>query len=154
MQGPYRTIEITDDSGAVLEPQWLARAEPVHRQLRTRLPGDYPGKMRRVFAGGGRMIVVTHGEDVHGLAVWRIHENTFAGVHMYVDDLVSDDSQRSRGIGRTLMQWLEERARARDCTNLVLDSGTQRRRAHRFYFREGMYITSFNFKKALDGSDD
>ena len=27
--------------------------------------------------------------------------------------------------------------------------GVQRNRAHRFYFREGMYVVSFNFKKDL-----
>lgn len=150
MTSPYSLIEINDAAGAVVKADWLVRAEAVHRQLRSALPDDYAAKMRRVFAGGGRLVVAAQGETVRGVAVYRVHENTFAGVHMYVDDLVTDETQRSRGVGHALMEWLEARARQLRCTSLILDSGTQRTRAHAFYFREGMFITSFNFKKALE----
>ena len=142
-------IEITDAHGATVTGPWLERAEAVHRQLRTALPADYRGKMQRVFAGGGRMVVAAEGDAVRGLAVWRVHENTAIGVHLYVDDLVTDEGQRSRGVGHVLMQWLEQRARELSCVAVVLDSGTQRTRAHRFYFREGMVVVCFNFTKEL-----
>ena len=142
-------IEITDARGAIATDPWLERAEAVHRQLRTALPADYRAKMQRVFAGGGRMVVAAEADAVRGLAVWRVHENTAIGVHLYVDDLVTDAGQRSRGVGHVLMQWLEQRARDLSCVALVLDSGTQRTRAHRFYFREGMVVVCFNFTKEL-----
>jgi GNAT superfamily N-acetyltransferase len=142
-------IEITDAGGSIVRPAWLERAEAVHRQLRPALPADYRSKMQRVFAGGGRMIVAALGEAVCGLAVWRMHENTAIGVHLYVDDLVTDEARRSLGVGHALMQWLEQRAQELTCVALVLDSGTQRTRAHRFYFREGMAVVCFNFKKDL-----
>jgi GNAT superfamily N-acetyltransferase len=142
-------IEITDAGGAIVRPDWLERAQGIHRQLRPALPADYRDKMRRVFAGGGRMMVAAEGEAVCGLAVWRMHENTAIGLHLYVDDLVTDEARRSRGVGHALMQWLEQRAQELTCVALVLDSGTQRTRAHRFYFREGMAVVCFNFTKDL-----
>jgi len=142
-------IEITDARGAIATGPWLERAEAVHRQLRTALPADYCTKMQRVFAGGGRMVVAAEGDAVGGLAVWRVHENTAIGVHLYVDDLVTDERRRSRGVGHVLMQWLEQRARELSCVALVLDSGTQRTHAHRFYFREGLVVVCFNFMKDL-----
>ena len=144
-----RVVTVTDDRGAVVEPQWLARAEGVHRSLRTALPPDYAGKLVRVFAGGGRMCVAADGDRVVGVAIYRISENTFAGINMYVDDLVTDEIERSRGVGRTLMAHLERVARDAGCANLRLDSGTHRQQAHKFYFREGMVITSFSFNKPL-----
>jgi GNAT superfamily N-acetyltransferase len=144
-----RIVEITDDSGAVVEPGWFARAEPVHRQLRTGLPADYAGKMKRVFAGGARMCVAVGGADVSGVAVYRVYENTFQGRQLYVDDLVTDESRRSTGVGRALLAHLEQKARAAGLENLALDSGTQRQQAHKFYFREGMVVTSFHFGKRL-----
>jgi hypothetical protein len=42
-------------SRTVLEPDWLARAEPVHRELRPDLPGDYAQTMQRIVADGGDM---------------------------------------------------------------------------------------------------
>ncbi|MDO6385722.1 GNAT family N-acetyltransferase [Uliginosibacterium sp. 31-12] len=129
------------------EPIWLARAESIHRQLRPALPADYAAKMRRVFAGGARMTLATRGEAVCGLAVWRWHENTFDGIKFYIDDLVTDAALRSQGVGKSLIAQLEMEAQQRGAEALVLDSGTQRQQAHRFYFREGFVITSFNFKK-------
>jgi len=143
-------IPITDASGKIVEPVWLKRAENVHRQLRAALPVDYEGKMKRVFAGGARMCVAAEGDAVRGVAVYRINENTFEGLHLYVDDLVTDERERSRGVGRALMEHLQSLARAARCEATTLDSGTQRAQAHKFYFREGMVVTSFHFRKPLE----
>ena len=142
-------VHITDDTGRVVEHGWLKRAERVHRQLRTALPADYEGKMKRVFAGGARMCVATEGDAVRGVAVYRIGENTFEGLHLYVDDLVTDEKLRSKGVGHALMEHLRDLARATGCEACTLDSGTQRAQAHKFYFREGMVVTSFHFRKPL-----
>jgi GNAT superfamily N-acetyltransferase len=144
-----RIVEVTDDSGAVVEPDWFRKAEPIHRQLRTALPPDYAGKMKRVFSGGACMCVAAEGEDVVGVAVYRIYENTFNGRQLYVDDLVTDERKRSTGVGRALLSYLENKARDGNLENLALDSGTQRQQAHKFYFREGMVVTSFHFGKRL-----
>ena len=144
-----RIVEITDELGAVAELGWFAKAEAVHRQLRTALPSDYAGKMRRVFAGGARMCVAVEGTEVAGVAVYRVYENTFQGRQLYVDDLVTDERRRSTGVGHALLSYLEQKARAADLENLALDSGTQRQQAHKFYFREGMVVTSFHFGKRL-----
>lgn len=142
-------IEITDASGQVVATDWLKRSEAVHRQLRPQLPADYRGKMERVFAQGGRMVVAADGDAVMGVAVWRLYENTHQGVQVYVDDLVTDEARRSRGVGHALIDWLCTHSRGLGATALTLDSGTQRRAAHRFYLRERFEITSFHFNKSL-----
>lgn len=144
-----RIVAVTGDDGVVVEPVWLARAEAVHRQLRPQLPGDYVGRVREVFANGGRLAVVAEADAVRCVALWRLVENTYEGRRLYVDDLVSDEALRSAGIGKLMLDWLEAKARSLDCDVLALDSGVQRQRAHRFYFREGMHISSFSLKKAL-----
>lgn len=144
-----QVVEVTDARGAVAAPDWLVKAERVHRQLRPALPADYSVKMQKVFSGGGRMCVAAEGDAVLGVAVYRIHENTAEGLRMYVDDLVTDETQRSRGVGRTLLHHLQDVARKAGCEQFTLDSGTHREQAHKFYFREGMVIASFNFKKPL-----
>jgi ribosomal protein S18 acetylase RimI-like enzyme len=79
-----------------------------------------------------------------------MHENTYDGLLLYVDDLVTDDAQRSRGIGKILLDHLQRIAHASGCRTFQLDSGTQRQQAHKFYFREGMVVTSFHFRKSLE----
>lgn len=142
-------VAVTDNSGAVAELSWLAQAESVHRQLRPQLPADYVGRLSEVFANGARMALVVEGGDVRCVALWRLIENTHEGRRLYVDDLVSDEACRSQGAGKMMLDWLEAKAVSLGCDALTLDSGVQRQRAHRFYFREGMHIPSFCFKKVL-----
>ena len=140
---------VTDPAGKVVAPEWLNRAEGVHRQLRAQLPQDYVARMHTIFASGGRMFVAMAGDDVIGVAVYRVYEDASNGRKFYVDDLVTDKAKRSTGVGHALMHALEIEARRLDCNAFALDSGTHRGAAHKFYFREGMTITSFNFKKTL-----
>jgi GNAT superfamily N-acetyltransferase len=131
--------------GAVL----LAQAESVHRQLRPQLRDDYGAQMREVFADGGEMCIARAEGRVVGLAVFRVFANTNVGRRFYVDDLVTDEGSRSRGIGRHLLAWLEAEAASRGCTTVELESGTGRGGAHRFYFRERFAITAFSFRKTV-----
>lgn len=144
-----KVVAVTDGRGEVVEPGWLAKAETVHRQLRPQLPVDYSSRLREVFANGARMAVVVEDGEVVSVSVWRIIENTNEGRRLYVDDLVSDEVRRSRGSGKMLLDWLENKARNLDCGALALDSGVQRHGAHRFYFREGLHVSAYSFKKVL-----
>ena len=148
MAPEHGVVAVTDDSGLLIEPALLAQAEPVHRQLRPDLPEDYVGRMAVVFANGARLAVGIDEGRVVCVAVWRLLEKA-EGRRLFVDDLVSDHSARSKGAGRVMLGWLEEKARALSCSALALDSGVQRHAAHRFYFREGMYISAYSFRKRL-----
>lgn len=142
-------VAITDAEGAVINPDMLAAAEGVHRQLRPHLPEDYVGRMKEVLGGGAEMAVAILGSQVAGVAVFRVLEKTFTGRELYCDDLVTDEKRRSTGVGGALIAYLEKVGRERNCDMLALDSGTQRQKAHKFYFREQMPITAFHFSKSL-----
>ncbi len=144
-----KVVPVTDASGAVVDPARLAAAERVHRQLRPHLPAGYAGRMAEVFASGAEMAVAEAGGRVVGLAVFRVVEKTFTGRELYCDDLVTDESERSKGAGRAMVAYMEEVARARGCDALALDSGVQRAQAHKFYFREGLVVSSFHFVKKM-----
>lgn len=95
------------------------------------------------------MSVAIKGDEVTGVAVYRIYENTASGVHMYVDDLITDEGQRSIGVGHALLKHLHTLAHQHDCERLTLDYGTHRHQAHKFYFREKFVVVAFNFLKQL-----
>lgn len=67
------------------------------------------------------------------------------GRHLYVDDLVTADTFRSRGAGAAMIAWLKAYARQIGYNQLHLDSGVQRFAAHRFYLRERFEISSHHF---------
>ena len=142
-------IAITNDQCQIVAQDWLAKAERVHRQLRPKLPQDYVGRMREVFGSGAEMAVCIKDNAVAGITVFRMQERTHSGREMYCDDLITDQTKRSTGVGHALMQFMETLARARSADCLALDSGSHREQAHKFYFREGMTITSFHFVKPI-----
>jgi len=65
--------------------------------------------------------------------------------HLYVDDLVSEPTHRSKGAGAAMIQWLKDYASAQGCQQLHLDSGVVKFAAHKFYLREGFRIASHHF---------
>jgi len=131
------------------DAHWFSAAEPVHRQLRPNLPTDYCGRIAEIAANGGKLLLAVEDKQVLGIALWRLIENTYEGRRLYVDDLITDEAQRSKGIGHALLGYLENRAHALGCNVLALDSGVQRQRAHHFYFREGLHVAAFSFRKDL-----
>lgn len=145
-----KLVDVTNQQGEIIDLASLKLAETVHRQLRPQLSADYVATMHTVFANGARMLLAVSDEGhVLGVSVWRLVHNTFEGLRLYVDDLVTDEKIRSTGIGKALLGHLENYARVHGCDVLALDSGTQRAAAHKFYFREGMYVSSFSFRKSL-----
>ena len=83
------------------------------------------------------------------VAGFRVATNLVLGRNCYVDDLVTAPALRSQGHGRVLHDWLVCYATDAGCTTLHLDSNTQRKRAHRFYLREGHEISAFHFSRSL-----
>jgi GNAT superfamily N-acetyltransferase len=83
-----------------------------------------------------------------GLASWRVMSTTRGRV-LYVDDLVSEPRMRRKGVGRTLLAWLEQAGVAAGCLSLELDSGVTRNDAHRFYAQAGLSISAFHFSRVL-----
>jgi GNAT superfamily N-acetyltransferase len=140
---------VSNEKGEVTDANLLAAAEGVHRQLRPHLPENYLGRMREVLAGGAEMAVAVVDGRVAGVTVFRVLEKTHSGRDLYCDDLVTDEKQRSTGVGHALVEYMEKVCRERQCDTFSLDSGTQRQQAHKFYFREGMTITSFHFDKKI-----
>ncbi|HEU4328215.1 MAG TPA: GNAT family N-acetyltransferase [Roseiflexaceae bacterium] len=130
----------------------IAACYPVMVQLRPHLSEQaFLEQVRRQKGDGFLLAALEEGGQVRALAGFRVIEMLSRGRHVYVDDLVTDAHSRSAGHGRALMDWLKNYARAQGCARLHLDSGTQRTDAHRFYFRERLHISAFNFHVALDG---
>jgi hypothetical protein len=144
-----KVVAVSNEKGEIADAQLLASAECVHLQLRPHLAGNYAGRMREVIAAGAEMAVAVEGGDVRGIAVYRMLERTFTGRELYCDDLVTDESRRSTGVGHALMEHMRALCAKRGCDSFTLDSGVQRGEAHKFYFREGMTVTSFHFTQVM-----
>ena len=118
----------------------------VMAQLRPHLSLDE--FMRRVDTQkqeGYRLACVVDNDDVVAVAGFRISHNLAWGKFLYVDDLVTHEDKRSQGHGALLLSWLMDEAKRNNCAALHLDSGVQRKDAHRFYENAGMTLSAYHF---------
>jgi GNAT superfamily N-acetyltransferase len=129
----------------------IARCFRVMVQLRPLLAeAEFVARIRRMAAESYRLaFLADEAGIVRSVAGFRLMDRLHAGRMFYVDDLVTDAASRSQGHGDRLFDWLVARARALDCDEFALDSGTQRVDAHRFYLRKRMKIFAFHFSLRL-----
>lgn len=106
--------------------------------------------IRSMQADGFRLACIRAGGRVVAVAGYRVSTNLFYGDNLYVDDLVTAESERSKGYGQELLAWLRGIAVDKGCRAFHLDSGVQRKRAHEFYLREGLELSSYHFSVRLD----
>lgn len=120
-------------------------------QLRPHLKKEeYLETIRRMGRSNGYRLVARF-DDGRAVCVggFRINECLSYGRHLYIDDLVSDESGRSHGYGKQVFDWMVETAKTSGCAQVHLDSGVQRHGAHRFYLRERMDIVFYHFSRKV-----
>ena len=128
----------------------ISACYPVMRELRPHLEeAEFRPLVRKLENAGYRLAFVQQPEGVVAVAGFWIRENLAWGRFLYIDDLVTLASHRSQGIGSRFLAWLREYAAQEGCRQLHLDSGTQRKDAHRFYDREGMSVFGYHFAENL-----
>lgn len=133
--------------------QEILRCFSVMVQLRPHLTREsFLPRILAMQREGFHLALLEEGGEVCAVAGYRFLDLLFSGRTLYVDDLVTDETRRSRGHGAALLEWLQERAHAEGCTTLTLDSGVQRTAAHRFYFRQRMSIFGYHFSMPVPGS--
>lgn len=67
-----------------------------------------------------------------------------------VEDVVVAPTCQRRGIGRAMMYFAAETARAKHCYKLVLSSNAKRERAHSFYETLGFERHGYSFRLRFD----
>lgn len=129
----------------------LVACFPVISVLRPGLKGvtewvDYANGMA---SKGYRVLAAWQGRQVLAIAGYRIMDNLIHGHFLYVDDLVTAEDQRGKGLGAALLKELSVIAVSDGCQRLVLDTAAANTNARRFYSREGLMDLVVGFVKPL-----
>ena len=128
----------------------IARCFAVMHELRPHLvESGFVARVREQEKLGYFLAYVEDAGRVVSVTGSRVLENLFSGRLLYVDDLVSLETERSKGHGKVLFEWLKDYARREHCDYLELDSGVQRFDAHRFYLTNRMAIVAHHFRLKL-----
>jgi GNAT superfamily N-acetyltransferase len=129
----------------------IAACFPVMAQLRPHLAdaAELIARVGRQRAAGYRILAAWRGGVPVGLAGYRVAENLIHGRFLYLDDLVTVESERRHGVGARLLDAVAAEGRKSGCGRLVLDTALDNVLAHRFYYRQGLLARALRFSRDI-----
>ena len=78
-----------------------------------------------------------------GIKLW-------SGKYIEIDNFIVHPEYRSKGYGKAMTDYINEKALESNCTMIVLDAFTGNFNAHRFYYNQGFVPKGFHFLKILN----
>lgn len=94
-------------------------------------------------------VAVFDGDNCIGLTGYWIGTKLWCGKYLEIDNLVVSTKYRSKGAGKLMFDYLNEKAKAENCVMMALDSYTYNFKAHKFFYNEGFAPRGFHFINIL-----
>ena len=110
----------------------------------------YKAYLEAMIPNNYTQIAIFKGEECVGLTGLWYGIKLWSGKYMEIDNFIVHPEHRSKGIGKMLTDYVNQRATDLDCTMIVLDAYTQNFTAHRFYYNQGYAPRGFHFIKTLN----
>lgn len=96
-----------------------------------------------------KMVAGFHDEKMIAISGYWIARMLYCGRYLQASNLVVDENFRGNGVGKKILNYLENKARKLGCDKIVLDSYSENKKSHSLYFGEDFYIRGFHFMKDL-----
>lgn len=123
---------------------------PVLKVLRPHLSDpDFMDVIPTLFKEGYRLVYIGDETMAYAVAGFRTLNFLYSGKTLYIDDLVTLPGHLKKGYASQLLQWLKGYAKQEGYDHFSLDSGFQRKDAHRLYLRAGLEMEAFHIGKKL-----
>jgi GNAT superfamily N-acetyltransferase len=129
----------------------LERCYPIMKELRPHLSfEEYISIYDQSHASDGyEIIALENNGKLLAVMGYRFLSDYVRGKHVYIDDLVSTESERSKGLGAELLKFAEDVAAKEGCNSLRLCTGIENDRGVKFYDRNGWTKRAFAYTKKL-----
>jgi ribosomal protein S18 acetylase RimI-like enzyme len=129
----------------------LEKCFPVIKELRPHLSFDeYLEIYNEAHSSDGYEIVAIQQEgQILAVMGYRVLSDFVRGKHIYIDDLISSEKVRSKGLGAKLLTHAEAIAEDLGCKTLRLCTGIENERGVSFYEKNGWTKRAYAYTKKL-----
>lgn len=132
--------------------QMLAQIE-VMQNLYPKLSIEkYESYLNEMIPRGYIQIGVFENDVCMGITGCWFGTKLWSGKYLEIDNFIVHPEHRSKGIGKQLTDYVNQKGIDLDCSMIVLDAFTGNFPAHRFYYNQGYAPRGFHFLKILDES--
>jgi GNAT superfamily N-acetyltransferase len=114
---------------------------------------DYERQLDEMLPANYGQVAVFEGAECLGVNGYWINNKLWCGRYLELDNIVVSPTHRSKGIGKMMMNYLENLALEKDCTMLALDSYTTNFKAHKLFYNQGYIPRGFHFIKFLTDTE-
>lgn len=91
------------------------------------------------------MLIAVEDDKIIGIATLSIHMGPIIRKNVYLEDFVTDQTVRGKGIGSALWDAMLDWAKDKGCNNLEFTCGNGREASQQFYKNHGATIYDTNF---------
>ena len=110
----------------------------------------YESYLKKMIPHNYTQIAVFDKEEILGLTGCWSGTKLWSGKYLEVDNFIVHPNHRSKGIGKLLTDFVNQKAVDLGCTMIVLDAFTGNFTAHRFYYNQGYEPRGFHFIKMIN----
>lgn len=123
----------------------------VLHQVRTDLSkNDFLATIAKQIKNGYQVAYVIENNQIICVAGFNIGHKLAIGKHIYIEDFVTNKSEKAESAAKALLDFIKIYAGQQDCTSIHLDSNVDRHDAHKFYLTQDFEIDSHHFSFKLD----
>lgn len=73
----------------------------------------------------------------------------YIGKSVEPDHVIIDDTERSKGLGKTFFKWIDNYVKSKGCEAIELNTYVTNQKSHKFYMNDGYNIYAYHFVKVL-----
>ena len=96
-----------------------------------------------------QMVAAYLNDKMVAIAGYWILTRFYSGRYIQVGNMVVDEANRGMGIGKSMIDFIEQEGKKQNCQHFILDSRLDNNKSHDFYLREGFEIMGYHFMKDI-----
>lgn len=110
----------------------------------------YSNLLNEMLPNNYKQVVAFENGTPVGLSGFWVGTKLWCGKYLELDNVIVHPNHRSKGIGKVLTEYLNQKAIDLGCKVVALDAYTNNFPAHKFYYNLGFVPKGFHFVKFIE----